>query len=178
MTTEDSSNRIYLEDLDADVRLLKRTLVNTETAREKKYEAILSDIVKVCMDVFTHDYIKKKIICARIEGKSTARLISKKYLLLENYLDYDSSRVFYRCIGDAKESLESRIKSFIDTTSMIVTFDHDTHHDHIVIDISWGHYLYQPIFCLRRPFTTFAIVFLLAFFSFVFLLILSISTSK
>ena len=177
MTTDDSSNRIYLEDLDAEVRLLKRTTIarleSAMTIREQKYEVILSDIAKECMGVFTQDYIRKKIIDARVRGKSTVHLISKQYAVLEAYLDYDHSRVFYQCIGDAKESLESRIKSLIDTTSIVVTFDHDANHDRLIIDLSWGHYLYRPMFCLRYPVSCILVSFFLALSSFCFLLILS-----
>lgn len=127
-----------------------------------KTENILSGIVDEWMGLLTSEYIRQVIIDKRTDSPSSSSvsLIYKKY-----DMELDLSHLFYECIGHHTESIESRIESLIDTTTMSVAFNHDAKNGWFIVYLYWDIYIHVPVFFLRRPMSVFLFgILLLCFF--------------
>lgn len=136
---------ICLQDLSDEVEA-NRCLLTGKT------ENTLSDLVNEYMNLLTPEYIKKAIVEARTDDPTacSVTLIRKQHDPL-----VDRSRLFYECSGQHTESLESRIESLIDMTTMQVALNHDADEGWLLVTLYWGGYMFLPVSLLRRPFKSF-----------------------
>lgn len=81
------------------------------------------------MPLLTEEYIKERIIQAKLKSASFVTLISRKYA---NWGDYTIM------FPGHSESIKERIVSFIDTTSMRVVLDED-HPTYFEVNLWWDH---------------------------------------
>ena len=140
MTT--TKKRICLSDVDKRVNALKCVAL---AEKEQETERLMADRVNQMMLILTEEYIREKIIAAKLRGDSSVRLLYAKCSDQD-----DPTPMFYRQFDEHPESVKERIESLIDTNSMCVVVDKDFV-KRFEVSLCWGHFMYRPMICLSRP---------------------------
>lgn len=147
------SKRIGLSDLEA-ATATRKALLQVEKQKEREateeQNAIQEErIVAHLMGVFTADYIKEKIINAKIKHESSVYLCHLKYKP-EEWRKRNMSSLYTRKLPNQTESLKQRIERLIETDDIRVECDEELYYG-LYIQLTWGWEKKMPTMWHRQP---------------------------
>lgn len=141
----ESTTLLSVEVLKNEIETLKN---RTESERVKKINKKGESMLDGWMKLIDSEYIRKEMIEAAAEGKEQVDLIRNE---LEDDIDYE--HLYYDRIEPHSESLEERIKSFINTSTTRLFLVTET--PYVRIYLIWSKESeYCPTLFYRRPCAT------------------------